>query len=209
LKISTPLHSRRVLAATLCAVAAVPLAGCNADEVGAAAVVGGDRITISELQQQVRDLAESAPEGGSATGDQENLQLTILERMIQHELLSEVARAEGVEVSEAEVDTYIQEQIVPQAPDGDLTPLLAQNGYTEETFREAVRDQITADELSERLGGQEAFVQALGDTADEIGVEVSPRYGSWSGVNLEPASGSISEPGEGSGDEAPAETPAG
>jgi SurA N-terminal domain len=195
--------SRRAVAAVLCMLATVPLAACNTEQIGAAAVVGEERISVAELQEQVRDLGESLPDG-AATGDQSVVQHEILQRMIRSELIAAVARDEGVEVSEAEVDAFIEEQIRPQAPDGDLGPLLAQNNLTEDSLRTSVRDQLVATELIARLGGEQELIERLTEKADELGVEVSPRYGRWDGIVLEQSSGSISTP-----ESAPTETPAG
>ena len=63
---------------------------------------------------------------------------------------------------------------------------------------------MTADALIERFGGQEQLIEALTDKVDEIGVTVSPLYGTWEGVVLEQTSGSISEP-----ESVPTQTPAG
>ena len=187
-----------------CIVAGASLAACNTEQIGAAAVVGDARITVAELQEQVSELADSLPDSAGAIGDQSAAQHTILERMIQSMLLAAVAADEGVEVSEAEIDAYIDEQVVSQAQDGDIGPLLAQNNLTETSLRPFVRDQLIATKLIEELGGQEVLIQAITEKADEIGVTVSPRYGTWNGVVLEQSSGSISEPESGS-----AETPAG
>ena len=196
--------SRRALAAVLCVLAGASLAACNTEQIGAAAVVGDLQISVVELQEEVSELADSQPDSMGATGDQSAAQHTILERMIQSKLLAAVAAEEGVEVSEADIDAFIDEQIVSQAPDGDIGPLLAQNSLTETSLRPFVRDQLIATELIDELGGQEELIQVLTEKADEIGVTVSPRYGTWNGVVLEQSSGSISEPESGS-----AETPAG
>ncbi|HEX2363230.1 MAG TPA: SurA N-terminal domain-containing protein [Jiangellaceae bacterium] len=198
----SPTH--RVAAAVFCVAATVGLTACNTAEIGAAAVVGDVRITVAELQEQVRELADSLPDSAGATGDQSIAQHAILQRMIQSELLALVAAEEGVEVSEADIDAYIDEQVLSQAPDGDIGPLLAQNNLTEDSLRDAVRDQLMAAAMTERLGGQEQLVEVLTAKADEIGVTVSPRYGTWNGIVLEQSSGSISEP-----ETVPTETPAG
>jgi hypothetical protein len=210
LKTSIKSPSRRILAAVACVTAAGVLTACDADTAGAAAVVGGDPISIRELQDQVRDVTVSSPEGGEPTGDQTEVQQTLLERMIQHELLAAVGRDEGIEVTEAEIDAFIDEQVLAQAPDDDIGPLLAQNALTEDTLREFVRDQLVAQSLIDRFGGQEQLIEALTEKADEIGVDVNPRYGTWSDIFLEPSSGSISEPAGGGPTAAePAPTPAG
>ena len=201
---STVSPSRSVVAAVLCVVAAVPLAACSTEQIGAAAVVGDDRITVAELQDQVQDLAESLPDSAGATGDQSAAQHAILQRLIQSELLAAVGADEGVEVSDADVDAFIEEQVVAQAPGGDIDALLAQSNLTESSLRDFVRDQLTADQLIQRFGGQEQLLEALTDKADELGVTVSPRYGTWEGVVLEQSSGSISEP-----ESVPTEPPAG
>ncbi len=210
MKTSIVSYSRRALAAGVCVATVAIITACDTDEIGAAAVVGGDRITISELQDQVRAVTESAPDGGEPTGDQAEMQRTLLERTIQHELLASVGRDESVEVTEAEIDAFIDEQILSQTQDGDIGPLLAENALTEDTLREFVGDQLVATALIDTFGGQGQLIEALTAKADEIGVEVSSRYGTWSGIALEPSSGSISEPaGGGPRGAVPAETPTG
>jgi hypothetical protein len=200
------------VAVAFCVVAAASLTACDTDEIGAAAVVGDDRITIGELQDRVRDFTDSIPDESEEGTDPAILQQALLDRMIRHRLLEQLARDEGIEVSEADIDTFIEEQVEGPAPDGDITDLLAQSALTDNTLREAVRDVLIQQELVERLGGEEAFIEALAEKSEEIGVKVSPRYGTWTDAGLEATSGSISEPDEAAEDEpadGSAETPAG
>lgn len=182
------LLSRRVAAVASSAVLAVALAACDTDQVGAAAVVGGERITVAELQEHTREVAEVT--GSEATGEQAELQRGVLNRMISFRLNEQVARDAGITISEAEIDQFIADQLVAQTPDGDITPILAQNLLTEETLRDAVHQALTISEI----GGNEAYSQAISATAEEVGVEINPRYGEWDGVQVVQASGSISEP---------------
>jgi hypothetical protein len=194
------LPSRRIVAALLTASAVVMLSACDSDEIGAAAVVGDERITIDELQDRVLDFTDSVPDDASDV-DPATLQQALLDRMIRHELLEQLARDEGIEVSEADIDTFIEEQVVGPAPEGDITDLLAQSALTDNTLREAVRDVLIQQELVERLGGEQAYNEALVEKSEEIGVKVSPRYGTWTEAGLEATSGSISEPDEAAVDE--------
>jgi hypothetical protein len=180
--------SRRVAAVASSAALAIALAACDADQVGAAAVVGGERITVTELQDQVREVVALMP-GEEATGDQRNTQLTVLNRMIAFRLLDRVAADAGITVTEAEVDQFIADQLVPQVPEGDLTPLLAQNLLTEDTLRDAVREVLVLQQV-----GQQAYLGALVDVSEQVGVEVNPRYGTWTGAGIEDVSGSVSVP---------------
>ncbi len=204
--------SRRTVAVVFCVVAAASLTACETNEIGAAAVVGDDRITIGELQDRVRDFTDSIPDESAAGADPAVLQQALLDRMIRHDLLEQLARDEGIEVSEADIDTFIDEQVEGPAPDGDITDLLAQSALTDNTLREAVRDVLIQQELVDELGDEEAYTEALAEKSEEIGVKVSPRYGTWNDGSLEATSGSISEPDEAAEDE-PAdgstETPAG
>lgn len=183
------LLSRRVAAVASSAIIAVALAACDTDQVGAAAVVGDDRITVAELQDHAREVVEVSPDA-EITGDQAELQRGLLNRMISFRLNDQVARDTGVTISEADIDQFIDEQLIPQTPDGDLTPLLAQNLLTEQTLRDAVRQVLTIEEL----GGSEAYAEAITTAAEQVGVEVNPRYGTWDGVQLVQESGSISVP---------------
>lgn len=179
---------RRVAAVASSAALAIALAACDADQVGAAAVVGGERITVTELQDHVREVVELMP-GEQATGDQRNTQLTVLNRMIAFRLLDRVAADAGITVTEAEVDQFIADQLIPQVPEGDLTPLLAQNLLTEDTLRDAVREVLVLQQV-----GQQAYLGALVDVSEQVGVEVNPRYGTWTGAGIEDVSGSVSVP---------------
>jgi hypothetical protein len=180
--------SRRVAAVASSAALAIALAACDADQVGSAAVVGGERITVTELQDQVREVVALMP-GEEATGDQRNTQLTVLNRMIAFRLLDRVAADAGITVTEAEVDQFIADQLVPQVPEGDLTPLLAQNLLTEDTLRDAVREVLVLQQV-----GQQAYLGALVDVSEQVCVEVNPRYGTWTGAGIEDVSGSVSVP---------------
>lgn len=178
---------RRV--AALSAVLAASVTACDAEQVGAAAVVGDERITVTELQDQVREVARVS--GGDVTSDQSNVQATVLNRLINNQLGDTVAELADVTVTEAEIDEYIDEQLLSQAPDGDLTPVLARNLLSEDTLRDAVREAL----LVEKVGGSDAYVELLAEASDEEGVEVNPRYGDWTGTMLDSeASGSISVP---------------
>ncbi len=180
---------RRAAAVALSAALAGLVTACDAEQLGAAAVVGGERITVMELQDEVREVTRIA--GRDVTADQSTVQATVLNRMINHRLGDTVAELADVTVTEAEVDEFIAEQLRPQAPEGDLTQLLAQNLLTEDSLRYAVREAL----LIEKVGGNDAYVELLAEASEKDGVEVSPRYGTWTGTMLDTeVSGSISVP---------------
>lgn len=180
---------RRAAAVALSAALAGLVTACDAEQLGAAAVVGGERITVMELQDEVREVTRIA--GRDVTADQSTVQATVLNRMINHRLGDTVTELADVTVTEAEVDEFIAEQLRPQVPEGDLTQLLAQNLLTEDSLRYAVREAL----LIEKVGGNDAYVELLAEASEKDGVEVSPRYGTWTGTMLDTeVSGSISVP---------------
>lgn len=180
---------RRIAAVALSAVLAGSVTACDTEQLGAAAVVGDERITVTELQDEVREVSRVARR--DVTADQSTVQATVLNRMINYRLGDTVADLADVTVTEAEIDSFIDEQLVAQAPDGDLTPLLAQNLLSEDALRDAVRETL----LVEKVGGNDAYAQLLEEASAEEGVEVNPRYGDWTGTMLDTeASGSVSVP---------------
>ncbi|HSK54222.1 MAG TPA: SurA N-terminal domain-containing protein [Jiangellales bacterium] len=188
-------RTRRVSAAALVVLTALALGACDTQQIGAAAVVGDQRISVGELQDQVVAYSESLPEPQPPTGDTTSLQQALLERRIRHELFTVLAEREGVSVSEADIDRFLEDFAAQQG--GDLSGFYAQNGFTEESVRPAVRDELVRQELLRSLGSDEAIFAELDAITEEIGVEVNPRYGSWEAASLQRTTGSISEPAGG------------
>jgi SurA N-terminal domain len=188
-------RTRRVSAAALAVGAALALGACDTQQIGAAAVVGDQRISVGELQDEVVAYADSLPEAQPPTGDTTALQQALLERRIRHELFTVLADREGVEVSEADIDRFLDDFAAQQG--GDLSGFYAQNGFTEESVRPAVRDELVRQQLLATLGSDEAIFVELDAITQEVGVEVNPRYGSWDQASLQRTTGSISEPAGG------------
>jgi hypothetical protein len=154
-----------------------------------AATVGDETISIAEIQNEVIAFSESFDEPLPLSGDLASVQQEFLTRDINHLLLIELAEREGVEITDADVDELYDELVAQSG--GDIDALRAQFVYTEDGLRRALEDEL-------RLQGLEPVVgdigPALAETAEEIGVEVNPRFGAWDGTTLVPGTGSISVP---------------
>jgi hypothetical protein len=123
------------------------------------------------------------------------LQQDVLNSWVIHRLGERAAEDLGVSVSEAEIDNFL-EQYATQLPDGDITPLLVEEGWTEDMLRQEVRLSLLNQELA-ATEGPEALMNAIGDAARTAGVDINPRYGTWTDAEgLVAASGSVSEPFE-------------
>lgn len=177
----------RALRTFLLASTAVAVSACGVT--GTAATVGDETITIAAIQNEVVDFSESFDEPLPLTGDLASVQQQFLNRDINHLLLIEMAEREGVEITEAGVDALFDD-LEAQA-DGNLDALRAQFVYTESGLRRALEDELRLQGLEPIVG---AIEPALAATADDVGVEVNPRFGTWEGAALVPGTGSISVP---------------
>lgn len=201
--------TRRIIPAALAVAAAVALSACDSDQIGAAAVVDGDRFTVSDLHDEVEQAQQLEGFDVQAAGGMSTFQRELITRHIQHQVFLHLADQEGIEVTEADVDNAI-EQFESQAPDGNLQPVLAQNGYTPEAFRAGLTDQLIAEAYAAQSGADQAqLTQTLVDVGEELGVEVNPRYGSWGEqLAVTDESGSISEAVDSGEDPGAGQTPA-
>jgi hypothetical protein len=186
---------RRVVLALAAAAIPLAVAGCDAQQLGSAAVVDDERITVRALQQSVLDFHESLPEDVPPPAEDAVIQRTFLNRQILHRLYQDVAEQNDVVVTDAQIDAFLGEF---EAANGENMPaFLAERGLTPETARDSVYDALVSDALTQRLGSEEALAEALDEAARAAGVWVNPRYGQWRDGGIEDVSGSISTPFEG------------
>lgn len=190
--------------------AAFALTACDPNEVGAAALVDGDRLSVDQLQEQVETYADTLPNKPSvARLDLAAFQRNIVQEFVQHQLFERIAKDRRIDVTEGDIDA----QLKPLRARGQAAYLaqLAQQGYTEHTVRAVVYDQLVAKEL----GGATAAQKALGEESAKTEVWVAPRYGTWRGGAVEGTSGSLSVPvgpspaAPGAGEPSPSATPSG
>ncbi|GGX92306.1 SurA N-terminal domain-containing protein [Streptomyces fructofermentans] len=188
------MHRRRRTALLLSAalVTAAPLlAACGNDaHPGAAAVVGDDRITVSQLENRVNEVrtAQRAATTGDAQYEQAiaksgGLTRDTLHGMVLDRVLHQAAEDAGVSVSRKEIQearTGLEQQA------GDAKALevawLQQYGVAPERLDDNLRTQIEAQKLATALGtetSQPAFWKALSDASRKLGVDLNPRYGTW------------------------------
>ncbi|WP_210576423.1 SurA N-terminal domain-containing protein [Streptomyces sp. GESEQ-4] len=188
------MHRRRRTALLLSAaiVAAAPLlTACGNDaHPGAAAVVGGQRITVSQLENRVSEVREAqrAVVADEAQYEQAiaktgSLTRDTLHGMVLDQVLHRAAQDAGVTVSRKEIQE-MRASLEEQAggAKGLETTWLQQYGVPPERLDENLRLQLEAQKLAERLGtdtGQPAFWQALSEASDKLNVDLNPRYGAW------------------------------
>jgi hypothetical protein len=188
------LHRRRrtalVLTAAIAAAAPLLTACGNDAHPGAAAVVGGQRITVSQLDERVGEVRAAQR---AAVQDEAQYQQTIartgtltrdtLQTMVLDRVLHRAAEDAGVTVSRKEIQA-MRSGLEQQA--GGAKALertwLQQYGIPPQRLDENLRLQLEAQKLAEKLGtdtGRPEFWKALSDASKDLNIDLNPRYGTW------------------------------
>jgi outer membrane murein-binding lipoprotein Lpp len=187
------LHRRRRTALLLSAaiVAAPLLTACGNDaHPGAAAVVGGQRITVAQLETRVTEVREAQR---AAVPDEAQYEQAIaktgtltrdtLHNMVLDRVLHRAAQDEGVTVSRKELQ---QMRSALEEQTGGAKALeaawLQEYGIAPERLDENLRLQLEAQKLAAKLGtdtADPAFWNALAKASKDLDVDLNPRYGSW------------------------------
>jgi len=115
-----------------------------------AARVNGELITLVDFERelaryQAAQTAATPTPGAEPTPDP---QTTVLDALIERELIRQAAAAEGVTVSAAQVEARLAEL---RAANSDFAGWLAANDYTEDEFRAALAAEMVAGEMVARL----------------------------------------------------------
>lgn len=178
-------------AALLLASPALTACGSGPAQPGAAAVVGGQRITVSTLQDKVNEVraAQAAsPQAQQLLSASGKLSTQTLSMLVQNTVIERAAADAGVTVSDGEVQQQhaaALEQFSGSEQALDAA-LLQQYDIVPSGADSFFRTNALVGKLIMSLGfqpgsdgGQTAVVDAISKTADKMGVKVNPRYGAW------------------------------
>jgi hypothetical protein len=147
--------SRLLVGGFLMAVTVSGLTACRTSP-NVAAYVGDEQVTVAELESAVDerladpDLAAYAERG---EGDYTRLVLSLL---VQEEIYAVAAQQHGVEVSDDEVRSRVEELLGDDDPDVVYAGL-AQQGIGREDVFENVRQQLLRQQLAEATGEADAL----------------------------------------------------
>ncbi|MEU1252174.1 SurA N-terminal domain-containing protein [Streptomyces sp. HUAS 31] len=187
------MHRRRRTALLLSAaiVAAPLLTACGNDaHPGAAAVVGGQRITVSQLENRVsevrtaqRDAVPDEAAYAQVIAKSGTLPRDVLHNMVLDEVLHKAAEDADVSVTRKEIQ-QMRADLEGQAGGAKAleTAWLQQYGIPPQRLDENLRLQLEAQKLATVLGtdtGKPAFWNALAAASKQLDIDVNPRYGTW------------------------------
>ena len=188
------MHRRRRTALLLTAAiaAAAPLlTACGSDaHPGAAAVVGGQRITVSQLENRVNEVREAQraavaneAQYKQAVAQTGSLTRDTLHGMVLDQVVRRAAQDNGVAVTTKEIQqmrTGLEQQV--GGSKALETAWLQQYGVAPERLDDNLRLQLEAQKLAQSLGtdtSKPAFWDALSKASKELHVDLNPRYGTW------------------------------
>ncbi|KUN06660.1 hypothetical protein AQI95_12340 [Streptomyces yokosukanensis] len=188
------MHRRRrtalVLTAAIAAAAPLLTACGNGAHPGAAAVVGGHRITVAQLEGRVDEIRSAQraavpdeTQYAQVLSSTSSLTRDTLHNMVLDRVLHRAAQDAGVTVTRKEVQ-QMRAGLEQQAggAKGLETAWLQKYGIAPAHLDENLQLQLEAQKLAGKLGtdtSQPAFWKALSKASQELHVDLNPRYGSW------------------------------
>ncbi len=178
------MKSYRVRVAVALAGAGIAVTACGGPvQAGSAAIVGKERITSSELNDEVRALradlaANKIPEDQLQLSF--SLPQTVLLNMTTSRQFRELGRSKGVAVTDREVDDVA----TAQGGWDQFNKVLLANGIPLDEGRDFIRAVVIRNKLAQQSGAgqdqasQQAALQKIVQEADSaVPVKYSPRYG--------------------------------
>ncbi|MGW7262054.1 SurA N-terminal domain-containing protein [Streptomyces sp. NPDC054842] len=192
------MHRRRRTALVLSAaiIAAAPLlTACGSDaHPGAAAVVGGQRITVGQLESRVnevrvaqRDATKDDAQYEQAVAKTGSLTRDTLHSLVLDRVLARAAEDAGVRVTRKDTQ-QMRAGLERQAGGAKAleTAWLQQYGVAPQRLDDSLRTEIEAQKLAAALGadmnteaGKATFWKAMSDASKKLHVDLNPRYGTW------------------------------
>lgn len=158
----------------------VLVSACGTQKAGSAAVADGQRLTESQVSDQVQEMSalyESNPDSQRLTDDQ--LTQAAVSWWLNDKVLDAYAADNDITVTDTQID-----QVLGPAEQRDQLSL--RTGVAPSQLEDAARAVVAYQAAAQALvtGGMSqedavvAVADALDKTADGLGVRVNPRYGS-------------------------------
>jgi parvulin-like peptidyl-prolyl isomerase len=178
------------------------LSGCSAVGSGQAAISEEFQVSQADVDAEVRAALEGLgqPPGEPPSG----WALATTQRLVRDALVQAKAADLGVQVTQAEIEQGVAGFAASYGGLEALEQAALQSGIPVEALDDFVRSALLVEEIGQVLepsadaAAQQAATSAeLAEYSDEIGLEVSPRYGTWNSETLEIVPGStVAEPAD-------------
>lgn len=186
-RISAGLKATGVLAAS--GLAMTLLGACTPAKMGAAALVGDQRISTSQLNTAVHDWEQEYtrnPVPASQLGlDTSSVPRSVLSNLVQFKLMDAAAQRQGVRINDGALDTALGSPVAAR-----LRMQAFALGVPQQNFRDYMRAYLEAQGIMARILpkaqranpdlAQAALGKTLAATGRSVRITVNPRYGSFS-----------------------------
>lgn len=177
---------RAATALVLALVVGSGLSACEPNQLGAAAIVEDQRITVTEVQSYLEDVREERAKFNLPTDLGPDAARLEVERRVLDLVFEQAARELGIAITEADVE---ETRAAEERPAAELAELAAQNNLTEETLDQLYRRFTIERRISEEIDKQfpnadetrlnEEFAKRLVAIAQSMTIRINPRYGSF------------------------------
>lgn len=178
-----------VLLAASLAASSLIVSGCGSTNAGTAATVGSETISDKQLTDWVQGVLVAT--GKAPTAIDAQVTSTSLNLLIYLDLLDALADAAGVTASQGEIDAASKSLIQPGVTTEQIETSAAQSGIAPAALSAFIRANVLTPKIEQVLAPnatpeqqQPIFQQALVTIANQLGVTVNPRYGSWSSDSI-------------------------
>jgi parvulin-like peptidyl-prolyl isomerase len=158
---------RAAAAVSLLAALAVGASGCGNQDV--AAIVNGDAITMTELNQQLEQLEQQYPnmfEGAEGEARLLEFKQRLLDNLIDQKLVLQAAEERGIEITDEDVQGQIDQLKQGFETDEEWEEALTNAGMNPDTLEDQIREQL----LTQKL------IESLSDDVEITEVEITEYY---------------------------------
>ena len=169
------------------------LSGCKTNQLGAAAIVENQRITVSEIQATLDDVSKQRTQYGLDSDLGPDAARGEVERRVLDLVFERAAADMGIVVTPADV---AKTRAAEERSDEEIAQLAAQNNVSvdnlDELYRRFTLERSISDAIEKQFPGadekklNDEFSARLIKTASEMDIRINPRYG-----NFDPTVGQI------------------
>ncbi|MEV5509536.1 SurA N-terminal domain-containing protein [Streptomyces orinoci] len=148
---------------------------------GAAAIVGKDRITVTQLQQQVEDVRRvqrTSPQAEQLVANSARLSQDTLVRLIQYRIVAKAGHDNGVDLTRGDLQ---RERAQVERANGGAEAVRARFlalGIAPDQIDQALAMDLVRTRLDGKLGAARTN-QVLMRTSEDLRVDINPRFGTW------------------------------
>jgi SurA N-terminal domain len=182
-------RTRRLLVALVVvplAMAVLSACGSSGALPGSAAVVGQQTISESSVLADAREVQAYAAANNAQAPDAQALIRAQIQREVSSILYASLAEQHNITVSQGDVDTLIAQAVGASNKDAAVQQIALNYGVPPSQFDAYVHDAIVEQKLEAVLApgktgdaASAVVLDALIAEANSLGVQVSPRYGTW------------------------------